>query len=118
MGYVVPEGVVDFEEVAKQTLQEAVAQAAGPSTGVEIRTHVVRGQPAEVLLNAAKDADLLVVGSRGRGGFKGLLLGSVSTQCVHHASCPVVVVRNTTLPTGDDELGLIQPRGNGPDSFS
>jgi nucleotide-binding universal stress UspA family protein len=49
--------------------------------------------PAFGLLSQAEGADLLVVGSRGRGGFTGLLLGSVSVQCVQHASCPVVVVK-------------------------
>jgi nucleotide-binding universal stress UspA family protein len=56
---------------------------------------VVReGQPARVLLDEARDADLLVVGSRGLGGFRGLLLGSVSQQCAHHAACPLVIVRS------------------------
>jgi nucleotide-binding universal stress UspA family protein len=56
--------------------------------------HVVtEGSPARTLLDEARGADLLVVGSRGRGGFAGLLLGSVSQHCVHHAPCPVVVVR-------------------------
>ena len=55
---------------------------------------VAEGAAAPVLLEAAADADLLVVGSRGHGGFTGLLLGSVSQQCVSHAGCPVVVVRN------------------------
>lgn len=51
-----------------------------------------RSTPASELLEAAKDADLLVIGSRGSGGFGRLMLGSVSTQLVHHASCPVVVI--------------------------
>jgi nucleotide-binding universal stress UspA family protein len=50
------------------------------------------GNAAEVLLRIAKDADLLVVGSRGHGGFSGLRLGSVSSHCIHHAVCPIVVV--------------------------
>jgi nucleotide-binding universal stress UspA family protein len=52
----------------------------------------VAGQPADVLLAQAPDAELIVVGRRGLGGFKTLLLGSVSQQVVHYASCPVVVV--------------------------
>ena len=58
-------------------------------------THSVRavtGAPAEILLNASADAEMLVVGSRGNGGFGRLLLGSVSSQVVHHADCPVVVI--------------------------
>ena len=53
---------------------------------------VVSGTPAHELLSAAKDADLIVVGSRGAGGFTRLLMGSVSTQVSHHAHCPVVVI--------------------------
>ncbi len=52
-----------------------------------------RGDPAEVLLSRSRDADLLVVGSRGEGGFTGLLMGSVSEKCVRHALCSVLVVR-------------------------
>jgi nucleotide-binding universal stress UspA family protein len=62
-------------------------------TGIEIRTDATGGQAADVLVAASEDADLLVVGSRGHGGFAGLLLGSVSAQCAHHAHCPVVIVR-------------------------
>jgi nucleotide-binding universal stress UspA family protein len=54
---------------------------------------VTEGNPAQVLLDAARGADLLVVGSRGHGGFAEALLGSVSQHCVHHARCPVVVIR-------------------------
>ena len=58
-----------------------------------VRPTVGRGSPASVLIDAAHGADLLVVGSRGLGGFKGLLLGSVSTKMANHAPCPVVIVR-------------------------
>ena len=60
---------------------------------VEIERRVVEGAPGAVLVDESRDADLLVVGSRGHGGFAGLLLGSVSQQCAHHAECPVVIVR-------------------------
>ena len=58
----------------------------------EVEAVLVRGAAAEALIRSTHPPDLLVVGSRGLGGFKGLLLGSVSTHCVQHASCPVVVV--------------------------
>ena len=58
--------------------------------GVERR--VVEGAAASVLVDESRDAELLVVGSRGHGGFAGLLLGSVSQQCAHHATCPVVII--------------------------
>lgn len=80
-----------LEQSALDELAEAVA-AAGGDTGVTVDRHVVRASPVRMLLDAAQDADLLVVGSRGHGGFAGLVLGSVSQQCVQHAACPVVVV--------------------------
>lgn len=67
--------------------------AAHPSVEVHYRTTI--GQPASVLLALATEAKMLVVGSRGLGGFTSLLLGSVSEQCVRHAPCPVLVVRPT-----------------------
>ncbi|WP_370545048.1 universal stress protein [Herbiconiux sp. VKM Ac-1786] len=59
---------------------------------MEIEYRAVLGQPAETLLGIARKARMLVVGSRGRGGFTALMLGSVSEQCVHLATCPVLVV--------------------------
>jgi nucleotide-binding universal stress UspA family protein len=61
-----------------------------------LKVRVIQGHPAAVLLAKAEEAQLLVVGSRGRSGVKPLLLGSVSSACVHHASCPVAVVRART----------------------
>lgn len=71
-----------------------LAQQAGPSKGVQTMWEAIEGHPAEVLVEASKDADLLVVGSRGHGGFIGMLLGSVSQHVLAHARCPVVVVRD------------------------
>lgn len=76
---------------AAEALLGRVTADAG-AQGVEIQRQVVEGGPAEVLLGAVTADDLLVVGSRGHGGFVGLLLGSVSQQCAHHAPCPVVIV--------------------------
>jgi nucleotide-binding universal stress UspA family protein len=60
---------------------------------VDVRTHVVQGRPADVLVDASRDAELVVVGSRGLGGFRDLLLGSVSRTVLHRAHCPVAVIR-------------------------
>ena len=83
---------VDWEQGARTVLDEAVDEALGPQADVTRR--VVEGHAARVLVEAADGADLLVVGSRGHGGFTGMLLGSVSEHVVTHASCPVVVVRH------------------------
>lgn len=69
---------------------------AGVDTdGVQVDHRLVEGPAARALVEAGRDADLLVVGSRGRGGFTSLVLGSVSTQVAHHAPCPVVIVPTT-----------------------
>lgn len=80
------------QDAAKAFLHEEVTSVAGPAPDVEVRSLAVLDHPASALLVTAKGADLLVVGARGLGGFRGLLLGSVSQQCAEHARCPVVVV--------------------------
>ncbi len=87
-----------FEQSASASLEQAVASLGEEAEGTEIERAVRMGQPAQVLVEEAEDADLLVVGSRGHGGFVGLLLGSVSHQCALHARCPVVIVHE---PEGD-----------------
>ena len=64
---------------------------------------LVRGQPADVLCEAAESAALLVVGFRGFGGFRGLLLWSVSQQCAHHAPCPIVITPPRHAPQDHEE---------------
>jgi nucleotide-binding universal stress UspA family protein len=58
-----------------------------------MHTHIVEGHPAPTLVEASHEADLLVVGCKGYGEFAGMLLGSVSEYCAHHARCPVVIIR-------------------------
>ena len=95
-GYVAPG--VNFEEIAAETLAAAIAEVAGPDEPVTIRSAVVEGNPTRALLDASARAELLVVGSRGHGGFVEALLGSVGQHCVHHATCPVVVIRDSVTP--------------------
>ena len=83
-----------FRVRAQQVADEALATAKELEPSVEGDALAVEGQPARVLLEQAGRAALIVVGSRGLGGFKSLLLGSVSQKIVHYATCPVVVVRH------------------------
>jgi nucleotide-binding universal stress UspA family protein len=81
-----------IESDAREMIDVALAEV-GRHEGVVVNRVAAEGSPSAVLIAAANDADLLVVGSRGRGGFAELLLGSVSHQCAQHAPCPVVIVR-------------------------
>jgi nucleotide-binding universal stress UspA family protein len=83
----------ELPDVTGKMLAQAVAEVVGDPR-VEVRESVVLGNAAEVLLEKANGAELLVVGSRGHGGFSGALLGSVGQHCVQHAHCPVVVIRH------------------------
>jgi nucleotide-binding universal stress UspA family protein len=89
-GYVPP--LHEWEQAVHDELTAHV-KAAGLDPSVRVTCHVVHKPPAQGLMTAAAGANLLVLGARGRGGFRGLLLGSVSDQLVHHAPCPVTVVR-------------------------
>ncbi|MEV7773702.1 universal stress protein [Kitasatospora sp. NPDC086791] len=89
---------VNPEELAGKTLSDTVVKVVGDSPAVRISESVMPGNAAKALLEAAEGAALLVVGSRGLGGFSGVLLGSVSRHLTEHAPCPVVVVREGQAP--------------------
>jgi len=78
---------------AEAELEAAIGEAFPGQPQVEVETRLVEGDPAEALGSEAEGADLIVVGSRGRTGLASALLGSVSRHVVHHAGCPVVVVK-------------------------
>lgn len=84
---------MDLSGAAEQALQEMLQSVVGDQDHVKVKTQVASGNAAKILIDLSQDADFLVVGSRGHGGFAGLLLGSVSQHVAAHASCPVVVVR-------------------------
>jgi nucleotide-binding universal stress UspA family protein len=87
----------ETEQQMQDRLNEAVAQVyPGPGPDNNVEAKVSYGHPAEVLIDESKDADLLVVGHRGHGGFPGMHIGSVAIHCVNAAQCPVTVVRTKT----------------------
>jgi nucleotide-binding universal stress UspA family protein len=87
-----PELKEDVERRANQRLEETCAAVGSALDGLEVKCSVVRGLAPQALIEAAQKATMLVVGTRGHGGFVGLLLGSVSQQCAHHSPCPIVIV--------------------------
>jgi nucleotide-binding universal stress UspA family protein len=83
----------EVAESQQKELDQAVTATLGDNPAITVESKVAYGHPAQVLVDESANADLLVVGSRGHGGFTGMLLGSVSMHCVHSAHCPVTVVR-------------------------
>jgi nucleotide-binding universal stress UspA family protein len=82
----------EMHRAAEGALEAAIAEAITDSDGIAVERRVIEGTPGAVLVAESQGADMLVVGSRGHGGFAGLLLGSVGAQCAHHAACPVVII--------------------------
>lgn len=87
-------GELHPDEDARELLHDSVESAFGSDTPDGLEQFVAHGYPSQVLIDASAEAEMLVVGSRGHGGFAGLLLGSVSAQCTEHAHCPVLVVHS------------------------
>jgi nucleotide-binding universal stress UspA family protein len=83
----------DLGQLAERALTDTIDEVFGADRPSRLVTRVVCRHPALALVEASEGAELLVVGSRGYGGLKDALLGSVSTYCVHHADCPVTVIR-------------------------
>jgi len=94
-GYPLPRSNVDHQYLAARAVAESIAEVSGPAEPVKISSEVAEGNAARVLVDASAGAELLVVGSRGHGGFVEALLGSVGQHCVQHATCPVVVIRDS-----------------------
>jgi len=89
----------DPTDIARKALAHVVDEVVTPAT-LRVQTFVLEGHAAQVLVNASRGADMLVVGDRGFGGFDGLLLGSVSGHCAAHATCSVAIIRAQGGPTG------------------
>ncbi|HEX6970404.1 MAG TPA: universal stress protein [Micromonosporaceae bacterium] len=91
----------DVVEAEQEALDELLAMWRDEYPEVSVAAEVVFDRPSPLLVKASEDAQLMVVGSRGRGGFKGLLLGSVSQQLLHHSHCPVAVIREASRTSAD-----------------
>ncbi|MGP5165568.1 universal stress protein [Arthrobacter rhombi] len=94
-----------LREEAEKTLERAVASAFGSNPVPKFERAFLKGPPTQVLIGRSENASMLVLGSRGHGGFAGLLLGSVSAACVAHAKCPVLIMHSGA----DAEAGTSAP---------
>lgn len=101
-----------FDELARERVDRTVREAFGEDVPAGLSTVVEFGRPAKVLMRHGEGAEMLVVGRRGHGGFKGLLMGSTSSACVAHAPCPVLVLPEEAVGAGPAE-GSEQTDGAG-----
>ena len=102
-GYTVPYTILvvptytqsDYRRDAEEVLNRTILATGDALDGIDFHAHAIETRPALALLNAAEDADLVVIGSHGFGGFPGMHLGSTASFMVHHSPCPVVICRGT-----------------------
>lgn len=99
------------EEDARTILTTAIDQAFQGAPPPDLTTNVWHGPPARVLIEQSRQSRMLVLGSRGRGGFVGMLLGSVSAACAGHAECPVLIVRSSRSVATDPDDAAEEPTG-------
>lgn len=113
----VPAEIVD--QIDRQLLADAIESKCVLFPRIDVRMKLVHGHPAQALIDSSAGAELIVVGSRGRGGFAGMLLGSVSQAVLQHAACPVAVVRLHRNPSIKPS-SVSRPRfaGTSPDKLS
>ncbi len=93
----------EVQQTMQEMIDEAIDHVTTLAPGVTVKGLTHEGPPARMLIEASWGADLLVLGSRGLGGFAGLLLGSVSEQCSLHAHCPILIVRPTEEKPTDEQ---------------
>ena len=91
----------ELEADTRKDLQQRVNRILGDPEDVKLHVHTVYASAARALISASETADVVVVGSRGLGGFSSLLLGSVADQCTRHCACPVIVVRHPQHAAAD-----------------
>jgi nucleotide-binding universal stress UspA family protein len=106
-------GIDGFANAAEEALESSMVKAFGPEQPRNVVRRLVRGPARTSLIDATRDATMLVVGRRGHGGFGGLLLGSVSSACVAHAHCPVLVVHGPEEPRDEPASHDVTPRAYG-----
>ena len=101
-GFYIRVGVDEIVRRTERNLAEAMTKAFGAELPQNVTPRIIRGSPRTALIDGSKEASMLVVGRRGKGRLAGLLLGSVSSACVAHAHCPVLVVH---APATDEKAG-------------